>query len=209
MDPAWAAENLQTIRTLMERSALYRRALAPVMLSLGSLGCIAAVAGYSLQIQSSVSFILYWLAVGCCGVGSAYLRVRQQAMGEHEPFWSPPTRRVTQALVLPLAAGFAATLVLLLHPQRHDPAWAWWIPPLWMLFYGCALYAAGFFMPRGMKVFGCGFVALGCLDLLFLTWRGTPRGGLGAHWVMGFAFGGLHLAYALYLYFTEKGRARS
>ena len=30
MEPNWAGEHLQVIRTLMERSALYRRALAPV-----------------------------------------------------------------------------------------------------------------------------------------------------------------------------------
>jgi hypothetical protein len=36
MDTNWAAEHLQTIRTLMERSALYRRALAPIMLCAGA-----------------------------------------------------------------------------------------------------------------------------------------------------------------------------
>lgn len=208
MEPTWAAQNLQTIRTLMERSALYRRALAPVMLSLGTLGCLAAGIGYSANIHASMTFIAYWLAVGFCGVGCAYLQVRQQAISEHEPFWSPPTRRVTQALILPLSAGFAATLVLLLHPRRHDPSWAWWLPPFWMLFYGCALYASGFFMPRGMKLFGCGYVAAGCLTLLILVLNPAPRPLIWAHFLMGFAFGGLHLAYALYLYFTEKGAAR-
>ena len=40
MKPKWAEENLQTIRTLMERSAVYRRALAPIMLFAGALGVI-------------------------------------------------------------------------------------------------------------------------------------------------------------------------
>ena len=35
METNWAAEQLQTIRTLMERSAVYRRALAPIMLFAG------------------------------------------------------------------------------------------------------------------------------------------------------------------------------
>ena len=43
MESNWAAEHLQVIRTLMERSAVYRRALAPVMIFNGCLGCIAAV----------------------------------------------------------------------------------------------------------------------------------------------------------------------
>ena len=38
MNPNRAEENLQTIRLLMERSALYRRALAPIMLSGGRIG---------------------------------------------------------------------------------------------------------------------------------------------------------------------------
>ena len=31
--------------------------------------------------------------------------VRRQALKESEPFWSPPTRRVTQAMLPPLVAG--------------------------------------------------------------------------------------------------------
>ncbi len=45
MEPKWAEENLQTIRTLMERSAVYRRALAPIMLFAGLLGVTAAATG--------------------------------------------------------------------------------------------------------------------------------------------------------------------
>ena len=46
MNPKWAEENLHTIRTLMERSALYRRALAPVMLVCGIAGLAGGVAGW-------------------------------------------------------------------------------------------------------------------------------------------------------------------
>src|SRR6266540_1083328 len=38
MESNWAAENLRVIRTLMERSAVYRRALAPLMLLAGGTG---------------------------------------------------------------------------------------------------------------------------------------------------------------------------
>jgi hypothetical protein len=40
MESNWAAEQLQTIRTLMERSAVYRRALAPIMLFAGLTGLV-------------------------------------------------------------------------------------------------------------------------------------------------------------------------
>ena len=45
MESNWAAEQLQTIRTLMERSAVYRRALAPIMLFVGFAGVLTAAVG--------------------------------------------------------------------------------------------------------------------------------------------------------------------
>jgi len=49
MDNEWVALHLQTIRTLMERSALYRRALAPISIFVGMVGVLAAVAGWALK----------------------------------------------------------------------------------------------------------------------------------------------------------------
>src|SRR5262245_55796210 len=103
MESNWAADHLQVIRTLMERSALYRRALAPVMIYTGTLGVLAAVAGYVLEIPASRSFIVYWAVIAVLALAGAFLLVRRQALKEGEPFWSPPTRRVTQALLPPLA----------------------------------------------------------------------------------------------------------
>jgi len=57
MDSKWAEENLQTIRTLMERSAVYRRALAPIMLCAGTVGIIAAAAGLVFQLNSIHAFL--------------------------------------------------------------------------------------------------------------------------------------------------------
>ena len=63
MENNWAAENLQTIRTIMERSALYRRALAPIMILAGSIGTLAALAGYFLKIESARAFAIFWMSV--------------------------------------------------------------------------------------------------------------------------------------------------
>jgi hypothetical protein len=75
-----------------------------------------------------------------------------------------------------------------------------------MLLYGCALNAAGFFMTRGIRLFGWVFIACGCGLMTSPFWgQGMPQL-LQAHTVMGATFGGLHLAYGVYLYFTEKGK---
>jgi hypothetical protein len=203
MQPNWATEHLLVIRTLMERSAIYRRALAPIVLLLGVLGIVAAALGCFLQIQAPRGFVFYWSGVGFAGVCAAYLLARQQALKAAESFWSAPTRRVTQALLPPLFAGFGSSTVAAFLPGG-DPGPAWWVVPLWMVLYGCAVHAAGFFMPRGMKLFGWMFILAGgvvaagfCLDA---TLAPFPA----AHIAMGSSFGGLHLAYGSYLYFTEK-----
>src|SRR5437763_13582429 len=105
MDTNWAAEHLQVIRTLMERSAVYRRALAPIMILNGVLGTIGALIGTALGIDLPRSFILYWACVALVAMAGSFVLVRRQALKASEPFWSPPTRRITQALLPPLVAG--------------------------------------------------------------------------------------------------------
>src|SRR5437773_12531649 len=110
MQDNWAAEHLQVIRTLMERSAVYRRALAPIMALTGVIGLLAGVAGSLLKIEAPGSFALFWLLISLAAVLGALLLVRRQALKESEPFWSPPTRRVVQAMLPPVMAGLILTL---------------------------------------------------------------------------------------------------
>jgi hypothetical protein len=210
MESNWAAEHLQVIRTLMERSAIYRRALAPIMIFNGVVGLAAAGMGWALRIGTPRGFILFWAAVAGVAVAGSFLLVRRQALKEAEAFWSPPTRRVTQALLPALTAGFVLGALVWWRaeslPQDLVPVVAMeWLPAGWVILYGCAFHAAGFFMPRGMRLFGWGFILGGCLVLA----AGIPdrlRALDYAHGVMGVFFGGLHLAYGIYLYFTEPRR---
>ncbi|MHB8519398.1 MAG: hypothetical protein ACYDH9_01450 [Limisphaerales bacterium] len=207
MEPDWAAENIQAIRTLMERAAIYRRALAPIMFLTGSVGLLAAVLGGFLPIASARGFLGYWLGVSLLPLAGSFWLVRRQALKDAEPFWSPPARRVGQALLPPLTSGLIISVVLLIHLGRSAPEMAnviamVWVPSGWVILYGCAIHAAGFFMPRGMKLFGWVFIAGGC-GLFALGIPDVPRP-LFAHGVMGFFFGVLHLAYGLYLTFTTK-----
>ena len=201
METNWAAEHLQTIRTLMERSAVYRRALAPILLFAGGLGVAAAVIGLMFHLDSMRAFGTLWLGTAALAVAGAFLIARRQALKDHEPFWSPPARRVTQALLPPLTAGLCLGFVFAFVGVGNEDI----LTIIWLLFYGCALHAAGFFMPRGVKWFGWIYIGLACGSLLFLGMV-QPDIRFSAHWSMGFCFGGLHLAYGAYLYLTEKGK---
>ena len=205
MDPNLASEHLQVIRTLMERSAIYRRALAPIMIGAGVLGLLGAAVPYFHPIHSNRGFAVFWLCVGVAAVVLAYLLVRRQALREQEQFWSPPARRVTEALLPPFYAGATIGLALILFGDRFE-AVSWLATATWIVLYGCGLNAAGFFTPRGLRLFGSVFVCSGtAFFMLALAWPvlRTPDA---AHRVMGIFFGVLHLAYGGYLYFTEPKR---
>jgi hypothetical protein len=206
MESNWAVEHLQTIRTLMERSAVYRRALAPIMLFAGLLGVLAAGGGIVFHLDSTRAFGGLWLGTALVAVAGAFLIARRQALKDHEPFWSPPTKRVAQALLPPLTAGLVVSFVAIgVLGNNAENGFNLLLTLNWLMFYGCAVHAAGFFMPRGMRLFAwiCIGLASGSLVLLMIISKALfPN----AHWLMGFFFGVLHLAYGAYLYLTEKGK---
>jgi len=205
MESNWAVENLQTIRTLMERSALYRHALAPIMLWAGVIGALTTVMGLTLHLNSPRSFGALWLGAAVVVIAGAFFIVRRQALNNNEPFWSPPTRRVAQALAPPLTAGMVLGVIFTLVANGGFVDFTLLLPFLWALLYGCALHAAGFYMPRGVKWFGWVYIGLVSAALIFLAVI-QPDAQVNGHWLMGFFFGALHLAYGGYLYLTEKGK---
>ena len=206
-----ATENLQAIRSLMERSAVYRRALAPVMAAIGLTGILAAIMGAFLHFPSARAFVAFWLTVSAICLAEAFFLSRREALLDAESFWSPPAKRVARALSPAFFAGVVASLPFLAYdspplppsPPTHS---VWPLVPAWMVLYGCGLHAAGFFMPRGVKLFAWAFVLCGCA----LGLAGLSLGGnlslAAANWAMGALFGGTHWAYGGYLYYTEKRR---
>ena len=67
-----------------------------------------------------------------------------------------------------------------------------------------SLHAAGFFMPRGIRWFGWGVVLAGLFLLGAMVWTDFSAWNVSPHVVMGVIFGASHLAYGIYLYFTEQ-----
>jgi hypothetical protein len=201
METPSAAENLQVIRTIMERAAIYRRTLAPIMFYVGALGMLAAGAGMLLEMSPLRQFAALWLGTAVLAIGGAFLIARKQALNDKEAFWSAPTRRVAQALAMPLAAGFAVDVAMILL-AREDARWTFVVPSV--LAYACAVHSAGFFVPRGMQKFAWIILSLAIAGLVILPQRVTDPNPNLDHAVMGFFFGALHLAYGFYLKATKK-----
>ena len=204
MEANRAAENIQTIRTLMERSAIYRRALAPIMLLAGTIGILTSAAGLLAQVNSARAFVVFWLGAAAVAVVGALLLARRQAIKDGEAFWSAPTKRVTQALSLPLLTGMFLSVLPVWFGKVDAPSeYSQMAAMIWILFYGCALFTAGFFMPRAIKAFGTFFV-LASYGLFWAAFSDKLPEQINPHCIMGFFFGALHLALGAYLYLTER-----
>ncbi len=205
MDPKWAANRLEQIRLLMDRSASYRRALAPTTLVTGSIGVIAAGLGWTWGVADLKQFVVYWFTTAGVTLLISLLMIRRQALQTQEPFWSLPTRRVAEAMFPPFLMGLLVGL-LAYQIEAPDLLFSWTLPSVWMILYGCGLHSAGFFMPRGIKLFGIGFIITGSASLMGLL-APVPDRVLPslhhAHLIMGASFGVLHLLYGTYLYLTE------
>jgi hypothetical protein len=208
MDADSAAERLQVIRTLMERSAIYRRALAPIMTYLGILGLVASLAGAMMGIGTALKFALYWMVISLVGLIGAYFLARRQAIRDREPFWSPPTKRVTQALLPSLFVG-AVIGFIFAFSLGNQVSFSWALPVVWILLYGCALHAAGFFTPRGIRMLGWLFILGGCSLTLSSISVNARLAYTQSHLIMGLFFGGLQLAYGVYLHFTDSPNANA
>ena len=199
----WAEKNLKTIRNLMEHAALYRRALAPVAITVGVLGLAAAAFAQAVGWTEPNRFAASWMGVAGVSMLSALLLIRRQALKGGEEFWSPPMRRVAQAMAPMLAVGLGLGLLELLRaPMEGDGIR---LAAIWMILYGGALHSAGFFMQRGLRLLGWFFVVIGiiCLgisEFWEISWLVDSQ----AHWVMGWAFGVNNLAYGLYLKLTAE-----
>lgn len=205
MDDDWAKESLNTIRTLMERAALYRHALAPAALFTGSLGTAASAVALFLRPNGVGMFVIYWICVALLVAVGVFFLIRRDAIRAGDPLWSPPARRVIQAMTPAIVIGLIVSSVVAFEPgPRIDEKVIPILAGGWMVLFGIALHAAGFFLQRGIKLFGWLFMALGLGAALFdVRMPSTNPAALG-NVIMGASFGGLHLAYGLYLYFTER-----
>ena len=187
----------------MEQASVYRRAMAPVAIVVGLIGLAATGLAQTVDWAGPGRFAGYWLGVAFVAAMVAPLLIRQQALSSKEDFWSPPTRHVAQALIPLLTAGLGLGLLEILNqPDARDSIR---LTALWIILYGGALHAAGFFMRRGIRLLGWIFVIIGSLCLCFHELEQTPwLNGKHAHLLMGWAFGANNLMYGLYLKLTSE-----
>jgi hypothetical protein len=195
-----AADQLRAIRSLMERSTLYRAISAPAAAFAGLLSLSVCAWLWQRREPANnpdpLTFFCIWLGVllVVCVVNT--LLLYRSARQRGEIFISGGMKHALRALAPPLAAGFVMSLLEVSADGNARLDCYSNVAAYWILFYGLALLATGSFAPRSMQALGGGFFAFGILTFLpsVRAFSGSKYFVAVIH--MAFSFGVLHLIYA-------------
>jgi len=106
-----------------------------------------------------------------------------------EKIWTVTSRQLLMSMAVPLLAGGILIMVLI------SKGLAGLIVPLTLLFYGLALYTAGFYTIREVRFMGVIQIVLGLFSAWFIEY------GL-LFWSAG--FGLVHIVYGIYIHFKYE-----
>jgi hypothetical protein len=120
---------------------------------------------------------------------SAFLDSHVKAKKRNEKAWNATSKRMLMSMAIPLVTG--GLLIIILSADGLVGLAA----PLMLIFYGMALYNAGFYTIREVRLMGFVQVILGLMNVVFIS-----HGLL--FWAIG--FGAVHIIYGLFVHFRYE-----
>ena len=176
-----ALDNLQFIRSTMERAGSFTAVPGWGMVVVGS---TALAAAWLAQRQTrAADWLAVWLAEAVIGVVVGGAAMVQKARLANDPVLSGPGRRFGLSFLPPILVGALLTIAL-------DRAGAFSLmPATWLLLFGTAVATAGAFSVRVVPLMGTCFMLLGALALF------APAGL--SPWLLALGFGGLNIAFGI------------
>lgn len=178
---ARAMDNLRFIRDTMEAAGSFTAVSGWGMVAVG---IIATVAATIASAQHSVLRSIYvWMLAALLAPAVMLWAIVRKARRAHVPLLSGPGRKFVLSFSPPMFVGALLTIVL-----YRAGLWQA-IPGMWLLLYGTAVVTGGAFSVRIVPVMGICFMLAGMMALFTpMTWN---------DWIMGVAFGGLHIAFGV------------
>ncbi len=186
-----ALHQISEIRGHLARAETFRGTKAVPVAATGIVA-LAAAAAQPLVVAdpalAPLAFLGYWIAVatvaaliGAAELARAYVRSR-----------TSQERATIRAVVAQLAPPIAGGAVVTCAAISADPALVRWLPGLWAVFTGLALFAARPLLPKKTGIVALLYVAAGSFVLL-----GRRGDAALLPWVMGATFGGGQILAAL------------
>ena len=180
---ARAMDNLAFIRDTMEAAGSFTAVSGWGMVAVGIIASAAAVLA---AVQATPIEALYiWIAAAVFAPIVSIWAIVRKASNAHVPLLSGPGRKFLLSFSPPLVVGALLTFVL------YQAGMVATIPGMWLLLYGTGIVAGGAFSVRVVPVMGLCFMLAGAVALFApAAWNG---------WIMGVAFGGLHIAFGVHI----------
>ena len=219
-----AADHLKVIRSLMERTTVYRTISWPTALFGGSLAVLlAALLLFREQaaiLEGSVgekgisegSWVTCWMVALVLTTLFNIWLISRKSKREGRPFFSPGLKMALRAFIPPMLAGGVLGIALTLKADGDSAAGA----SIWVTCYGLALLATRGLAPASIPRLGLAFLIAGLAAFLYwwsdganqLPGLGTPDRMeslmLEASLIMGFCFGFFHLVYGVIVMRASK-----
>jgi hypothetical protein len=175
-----ALDNLRYIRETMERATSFTAISGWGLVVAGGTALLAAALAPG---QSLDAWLAIWLGDALLAFLIAGGATVRKARASQAPLFSMPGKRFALSFSPPLLVGalLTAGLYRAAHPQL--------LPGTWLLLYGTGIVTGGAFSVKVVPVMGLCFMAVGGLALFAPAAWGN--------WLMGAAFGGLHILFGI------------
>ena len=178
---ARAMDNLAYIRDTMEAAVSFTAVSGWGIVAVGVLALLAAVVAGAQSTPGTALSV--WLFAAVLAPMISLWAIVKKARAARMPLLSGPGRKFLLSFSPPIFVGALLTVVLF----RAGLVQA--IPGMWLLLYGTAVVAGGAFSVQIVPVMGFCFMVAGIVALF------AP--GAWSNWIMGAAFGGLHIAFGI------------
>ena len=179
--PGRAMDNLAFIRNTMEAAGSFTAVSGWGMVAIGVLAIAVAIAAS--QSPTETGALNIWLSSAILSPVVMIWMMIRKARHAKMPLLSGPGRKFLLSFSPPMIVGALLTFVL------FRAGFVQVIPGVWLLLYGTAVVAGGAFSVRIVPVMGICFMVAGVLALFSPeSWN---------HWILGAAFGGLHIAFGI------------
>jgi hypothetical protein len=174
-----ALDNLQFIRSTMERAGSFTAVPGWGMVAMGATALVAA--WLATRQTRDAAWLAVWLAEAALGVVIGVAAMVRKARVANDPLLSGRGRRFGLSFLPPIVVGGLLTIAL------HQAGLFSAMPGTWLLLYGTAVATAGAFSVRVVSLMGVCFMVLGA-GALFAPIRWSP-------WFLAAGFGGLHIVF--------------
>src|SRR3954463_3767449 len=176
-----AMDNLAFIRDTMEAAGAFTAVSGWGRVAVGVIANVSAMIASAHQ--TVLQTLNVCLAAAILAPTVMLWAIVRKARRAHMPLLSGPGRKFVLSFSPPMFVGAILTIVL----YRAGIVAA--IPGMWMLLYGTAVVAGGAFSVKIVPVMGICFMLVGIVAVFSpITWN---------DWLMGAAFGGLHIAFGI------------